>query len=265
VQIVEKPAVPSVMAAINILHMLKEQRESGLRLAEIYRGLGLPKSTVFNVLKTLRQADLISMDPLTRRYHLGWGLAILGAAAAAATNFIAVTRSYLKPFAQKTGLACIVARRTGEELVVVDSIEAAGYVSLAVPTGSSWPLHFGSQGKVFLAYLPPDELESYLATRELVPYTTRTITDVEALKRELARVRASGVAVNVEEYTLGVNSVAVPVFGPGGEIAVTLSALDFAPTLSSDRLGEVGRELKTIADRITVALGGRYPPRLAPC
>lgn len=253
----EKPAAPSVMTAIKILNMLKENGENAMTLSEIHRGLGLPKSTVLNVLKTLRQADFISLDPETKRYRLGWGIAVLGVSAAAGLNYLSVARSHLRPFSQQTGVACIVARRVRDEYVIVDSIEVAGYVSVAVPPGSSWPLHFGALGKVFLAYETPTELETYLAEHKLIQYTPYTITDMAELKKELARVRNEGLAVNIEEYTLGVNGVAAPVFGPDGKLALVISALDFASTLGSEKLEALGVGIKKVADAITITIGGR--------
>lgn len=42
------------------------------------------------------------------------------------------------------------------------------------------------------------------------PKTPYTLTDPLALEEELKRVRASGLAVEMEEYALGVSGVAVP-------------------------------------------------------
>ena len=53
-----------------------------------------------------------------------------------------------------------------------------------------------------LASLAPGDLDRFLA-EPLRALTERTIVDGSALRRELARVRASGVAASDEEFELG--------------------------------------------------------------
>lgn len=52
----------------------------------------------------------------------------------------------------------------------------------------------------------------------LTPKTPYTLTDPLALEEELKRVRASGLAVEMEEYALGVSGVAVPLLSPEGRL-----------------------------------------------
>lgn len=81
------------------------------------------------------------------------------------------------------------------------------------PLGKSFPpeWHALALGKVLLAFgpfpLPP-----------LTPKTPFTLTDPEALEAELRRVRESGLAVEMEEYTLGVSGIAAPLFDPKGRL-----------------------------------------------
>jgi DNA-binding IclR family transcriptional regulator len=46
-----------------------------------------------------------------------------------------------------------------------------------------------SLGKMLLAYLSHTELDAYLATVELRPFTSNTITTPAALRKELTRIR----------------------------------------------------------------------------
>ncbi len=81
------------------------------------------------------------------------------------------------------------------------------------PLGEALPpeWHALALGKVLLAFgsfpLPP-----------LTPKTPYTLTDPEALEAELRRIRASGIGVEMEEYTLGISGIAVPLFGPKGQL-----------------------------------------------
>jgi DNA-binding IclR family transcriptional regulator len=55
--------------------------------------------------------------------------------------------------------------------------------------------------------------------RRLERCTESTIVDRAALHRELAAVRADGVALDREEHTLGIAAIAVAVLDPVGPVA----------------------------------------------
>ena len=95
------------------------------------------------------------------------------------------------------------------------------------PLGNSLPpeWHALALGKVLLAF-------GTKAPGPLTPKTPYTLTDPLALEEELSRVRESGLAVEMEEYTPGLSGLAVPLFGPRGEL---LGALDPNPSPSAPR------------------------------
>ena len=87
--------------------------------------------------------------------------------------------------------------------------------------GSTVPVHASSMGKALLAFSPPGTLDMIVA-RGLKAYTRHTLTSAEALRKSLARTRASRVAISRWELVMGVSTVAVPVFGEGGTVTAAL-------------------------------------------
>src|SRR2546429_609313 len=81
-----------------------------------------------------------------------------------------------------------VAQRLG--LTYVDEVVPPVVLS-ARWLGRQVPIHATSAGKAFLAWLPDDEAESMLAA-PLAEYTATTRTDRDALRAELAEIRAQG-------------------------------------------------------------------------
>ena len=78
-------------------------------------------------------------------------------------------------------------------------------------------------GKVLLASLPGDEREAYLASGPFVALTDRTLTDADALRRELDMVREQGFALDREEVAVGLSCIAVPVHSDDGEVCAAIS------------------------------------------
>ena len=61
-------------------------------------------------------------------------------------------------------------------------------------------LHATGSGKLLLAFLPEQELKSYLNSQRLERFTGSTITDPQRLCDELMQIRARKVSFDQEEY-----------------------------------------------------------------
>jgi IclR family pca regulon transcriptional regulator len=97
--------------------------------------------------------------------------------------------------------------------------------------GSRLPAYCTSMGRVLLAYLPPEQLEQYLARVQLTPHTTRTITSVDKLRLALRTVRRIGYALVDQELEVGLRSLAVPVYAPSGRVVATVNLSGNAPRM----------------------------------
>jgi DNA-binding IclR family transcriptional regulator len=102
-----------------------------------------------------------------------------------------------------------LAVRDGTLALYLDRLSGHGSVPVVSKAGARLPLHATGVGKVLLAEAPPEVLAEALAN--LTPVTRHTITDPARLLRDLAETRRRGYARAVEEITLGLVSVAVPI------------------------------------------------------
>jgi DNA-binding IclR family transcriptional regulator len=84
--------------------------------------------------------------------------------------------------------------------------------------GVSLPAHCTAIGKALLAGLTDEQVERLLPER-LPAETTNTIPDRTELLAELERVRASGVAYDREELTIGISAVGAAIRDAGSVVA----------------------------------------------
>src|SRR5262249_38804658 len=77
-------------------------------------------------------------------------------------------------------------------------------------------------GKALLAFQPDAVLDAVCRQR-LTRHTPNTITSPKRLRAELARVRASGFAIDNMEHELGVRCVAAPIRNHTGVVIASLS------------------------------------------
>lgn len=105
--------------------------------------------------------------------------------------------------------------------------------------------HSLAVGKALLAHVASKHLDAYCDAYGLSRFTPRTTKDRSRLEAELAQVRRTGVATDVEEFTEGFCCIAAPVFdargAPLGALALSTTRLRFE--LHGDRLLDAVREI----------------------
>jgi DNA-binding IclR family transcriptional regulator len=100
-------------------------------------------------------------------------------------------------------------------------------MALTATIGERFPLHAGAASKVLLANMPDAARTACLAA-PLRPYSARTITDPELLRRELARIRQHGWAEDRGEFSVSVRAVAAPVRDGQGNVVAAVSLAHLA-------------------------------------
>nr|WP_281417454.1 IclR family transcriptional regulator C-terminal domain-containing protein [Plastoroseomonas hellenica] len=136
----------------------------------------------------------------------------------------------------------------GAQVVYFATVRAVRPASLQFEPGRRAPLHCTSSGKLFLAEMAPGQRAKLVQSLALARHAARTITDPEALLRQLEEVRASGFATTVEEFAEGVAGCAVPIRdGQGGMVAA------LGVTVPLARLGPEGPTRHLDALRRTAA------------
>jgi DNA-binding IclR family transcriptional regulator len=139
----------------------------------------------------------------------------------------AIVRPYLHELAEKTGEAATLAIEVDGVAVSVEMVDTSKPFRREVAVGRIIGDTANANGKIFAAFKSPAEIEATLA-QEHPQVTPNTITDSEALARELARVAEEGVAFDLEERNVGTCAVAAPVRDQLGKIIAAISVV--APT-----------------------------------
>jgi DNA-binding IclR family transcriptional regulator len=146
--------------------------------------------------------------------------------------------------------------RQGDEIVYIERVfsERSG-MQVVRTVGGKAPLHLTSVGKLFLAQDDAQRARAYATRTGLAGHTRNSITELGALERELATVRASGFARDNEELELGVRCMAAGIYDDQGKLAAGLSI-----SAPADRLEEGWLEhLRATAAEISSGLGWKRP------
>jgi len=248
-----KYPVGSLETAAAILQTLAaESHEIGM--VEVAKLLGLPRSTVHRFLDTLCWLGFVDRDPVTHKYKLGLKLFELGCAVTNQMGFGRLARMYLEELVAVTGeTANLGVLAGGGEVIYVDKVDSPQVLRTGIHIGFKAPLHCTALGKAFLAFLPQPEVDAVLG-QHLSKRTSKSITDPEALRRELLTIRQQGFAVDDEELMTGIRCVAAPIFSRHGQVVAALSVSGPSTRLTLERLKELGPEVIERARRISQIL-----------
>jgi DNA-binding IclR family transcriptional regulator len=250
--------VPAVKRAFAIIRVLAEHGR--MPLADIVEASRVNKSTAFYILRTLADLDVVGYDETTRTYALGPALMELGLLASDQVSAIAIAKRELTELLETMDATIALYRRVNVgEIVLVDKLERAHRVRITVQAGMRLPIQGGSFGRAFLAFDDQLILDQALADG-MHAFTPKSLTDVAAFRRQLEAVRRQGWAVDHEGFALGVSTVAAPIFGPGGRIALVAAAVGFTSVFTEEAVGRIGEQLRAACDRISTILGGDGRP-----
>jgi IclR family transcriptional regulator, acetate operon repressor len=211
-------SVQSIRRAFDVLGALAS---GPLGVTEVADRAGLPKSTAARLLATLAREGAVEQVPGDTSYRLGPRLATLAAGLTPARSLAAVAHPVLIELAAAAGEASGLSVPDGDLVHYIDQVDIPNPVSVRDWTGSRVPLHAVSSGQVLLAFRPPAAVERFLE-HPLERFTTRTITDPDALRDRLREVQRDGYAWVREEFDEGINSVAAPISDASGEVVAAV-------------------------------------------
>ncbi|MFI6931459.1 IclR family transcriptional regulator [Streptomyces sp. NPDC050287] len=206
----------SVLAAFDHDH-------PALCLTDISRRAGLSLTTTHRLVGALTEWGALERDE-SGVYHVGLRLWEVAALAPRGLALRQAALPYLEDLYEATHENVQLAVRDGSEVVYIEWISGRSAVGVHIRVGARWPLHVTGVGLVLLAYGDAELQQEYCAG-PLASFTPYTLTDAGQLRRVLAEVRRSGVAVSDRQVTEDALSVAAPVRGPDGDLVAAVSVV----------------------------------------
>ena len=208
--------------ALGLLVLLGDEPR-GASAAEISRRADLPFSTTYRLLGSLTRDGFVDYEPDGRRYHLGLRIFQLGQRVSNHHGFAGTAMPVLRRVTEQTGEATILSVRDGHHHLTVNKVDGPQMFRVTSDPGHLGSLHTTAVGKALVAFAEYSERERLLAELELDPLTEHSITDRDAFRAEIDKVRRQGFAVMDEENETGMRAVAVPLLNSQGHAFASLA------------------------------------------
>lgn len=204
--------IQAVDRALRILAVLGGGRR--MSLGEIAAAIDLAPSTVHGLVRTLLAHGMVRQESDSGRYRLGPATLRLGNVYLDTLELRSRVAIWTDGLARRTGCAVRTAVLLNDEVVVVAHEPRPDGTRQMPEVGIVIPAHASALGKALLAFGPTE-----VPTGPLRSMTGDTITDPAMLAEQLATVRETGIATEVEEALLGECGLAAAVFESSGEAA----------------------------------------------
>lgn len=258
----ERNFINSLARGLSILEVF-DLANPKMGISDLSRKTGLSKSTVFRLVHTLRNLGYIISVGEENKYTLGPKVLTLGFAVLSSLELREVAQPYLMELSRNCKETVNLAVLDGWRLIYVERIKTHQIVNINLHVGSRLELYNTAMGRVLTAFQSKDWLSSYLnylkQLREAKDYWK---DNGKKLFKILEEVRKNDFAINNEELTPGLRSVAAPVRNREGHIvgAVNIavsSSLYSLPKLKQDLISPLRKTTQAISE----ALGYESPKK----
>lgn len=224
-------AMSSTLRCLKVLELLAEEPFE-MSFSELAARLKIPKASAHRLCTTLVEANLITQEPVTRRYMLSSHALWLGSGYLRHSPLYRAAFFPMQELARQIPGTVQLGVLDGDFVLFIHSVGYSGAPDAFADVGLRRPLNATASGKIFLTGMPMKDVERIMSSCT-EKYTGSTITSSARMKQELAQVKKMRYARNVEELLPGYWVLAAGVVGQDecavAVISITLPLSEFTP------------------------------------
>jgi len=250
----QTPSIQSLDRGLFILEAVAKSSDP-VPLGQLTDLLGIDRSSVFRLANTLRRRGFLANPAGRKDYILGPSIWRLSRSHDWSDMLITFSHEHLKKLAARTGETTHLAVREGKQAFFVDHYSATRQVIMVSgQVGEFVPLYCTAHGKALLADFGLDEVKTVFGPGPYQTHTPTTITTLRNLAKECARIKATGYAVDEEEYVEGVRCLAAPVRDRDGTVVASVGISAPIARFPHERDEWFGRQGCEVAGEISAVL-----------
>lgn len=240
---------PGTERTLAMLELLGQHR-LGLNLTEIARELALPINTVSRIATTLLERGYLQRREDDKRFVLTHKLFDLARPQVREKSLVLCALDALKWLRDTTGETTQLLAPINHKVTIIEQCVSTQPIKVSSAIGLQVPMYSCAPGKAILASLPPQDLETYLASVTLKAYTPNTLCTTEALSEDLLKTRQRGYAIELAEGLEGIHCIAASILDDYAYPIAALTIMAPAFRLKRDRFTSIGQACIEAAHRI---------------
>lgn len=227
--------INSIIRALNILELYETLDVEYLGIAEISKELGLQKTTVFNIVKTLLHKGWLIQDSPNGKYKLGSRVLHVSNMVTKNLSIGELILGEMHRLRDLYNEDIVLTAMINKVPICVEKVQSSNILRMTSQVGHVSSMTRGSTGKVLLAWQPENFVKETLD--RLFPSTKEGRDARDHLEAELKMIRSQGYCISISEQDEGVASVTVPIRNGNGVAEYSLAIIG-----SEMRIREKGLE-----------------------
>jgi DNA-binding IclR family transcriptional regulator len=177
--------------------------------AQMSRELGIPKSSLFQLLTSLSRRGYVEQVSARGGYRLGSAVVDLAQHVLNPDNATTRLEPVIRELSASLNETCGFYVRSGDFAELTLASTAWHPLKIEMPLGRLMPLYAASHGRVILAELSDEQLDAYIARTTFDPFTPNTIRSGGELRDKIDQIRHDGFSHSESEFAVGIMSFAV--------------------------------------------------------
>jgi DNA-binding IclR family transcriptional regulator len=239
--------VRAVDRAIAILQCFTPEQPA-LSVIEIQKRVGLSRPTLYRLLQTLAQRDLILSEGDPQRFRLSHGVMKLSHVWLKGLDVVALARSIVEGLREASGeTAALFKLQEGRGICILE-FESRHVLSISRGVGDSLSLTTGSTGKAMLAFMEPARQAEFLST---VPKGAQRAR----LEEGIRFARKHGYATSSGEIFVGAVAVSAPYFDHRGSVVGSVGIYGPSARVNEEKILQYSKLVRQAGRDISVVLG----------
>ncbi|QVQ51852.1 IclR family transcriptional regulator [Spiractinospora alimapuensis] len=247
--------VPAATRALRLLRYLAT-RPGPVSAAAIATDLGLPRSSVYQILETMAEEGFVTHLPEERRWGLGIAAFEIGTAYLRHDPLERLARPLLGDLSRETAATAHLGILHGADTLYLLKEQPPHVPTLVTGVGVRLPAHLTASGCAIMAHLPRAQVRAlYPGRDQFVSRTGNGPATPSDLRDVLARERRQGWSSEEGQVTTGFSSVAAAAFDHNGSPIAAISLT--VPSARPVTLDALAAGVRDAAADLTRRMGGR--------
>ena len=243
-------------SSVELLNLIEELAQfDRIGVTRLSRHLGIPVANAHRMLRVLERTGFVEQLSDSKEYRLTLRLFEIGCQIANRTTMRDVVSVEIERLAQQVGMTTSVGVLVDDYVLYLAKVESDELISLNLRAGSRAPVTCTALGKAMLS-IDERGIRAIVGDGPYEAKTEHSLTTYDDLAEEISTVRQLGYAVERQELSRGMWSVAAPILGTRNSQNGAVCATSYGKELSPEEIEQLGKSVVSCAARITRRMGG---------
>lgn len=240
-----------MIKAFRLLEYIGHQQP--VQPVQMVRDLGLTRANIYRLLTTLMRIGYVSRED--NGYMLTFKLFKLGSTVPISRNLREIAKPMMADLMKEAEENIYLTVLCEDTVIAIEEVKSSHHLTLNPDVTYTYPLNTCASGKLFLAAMDEETRLEKISELALEKRTEHTVDSREALMEASRRAAENGYALELQEFSDDLNSMASPIVDYRGQVVAGIAISGPSMRLTEERMNSLVPALKETAARISEELG----------